>query len=165
MRQCQNLSEKRADRGDAPKIQPNRSPSRQTGKQPKARGGKFPPRAFHTIAAAPAASGFGREARTTAAAIPPRIGLPGEGVSGRPAARAPSPHAELLLQLGLRHGPMAADVVERLAQAMHELVEILLVEENLMPVVDRLAFGIDRLAALGNGQKIVVAARSSDVEK
>lgn len=60
---------------------------------------------------------------------------------------------------------MAADVVERLAQAMHELVEILLVEENLMPVVDRLAFGIDRLAALGNGQKIVVAARSSDVEK
>ena len=60
---------------------------------------------------------------------------------------------------------MAADVVKRLAQAMHELVGILLVEEDLMPVVGRLAFGIDRLAALGNGQKIVVPARCPDIEK
>lgn len=58
-----------------------------------------------------------------------------------------------------------ADVVERLAQAMHELVEILLVEEDLMPVVGRLAFGIDRLATLRDGQEIVISSRSPDIEK
>lgn len=60
---------------------------------------------------------------------------------------------------------MAADVVERLAQAMHELVEIFLVEEDLMPVVGRLAFGIDRLATLRDGQEIVISSRSPDIEK
>lgn len=69
------------------------------------------------------------------------------------------------LQFGFRHGTMAADVVERLAQAMHELVEIFLVEEDLMPVVDRPAFGIDRLATLRDGQEIVISSRSPDIEK
>lgn len=69
------------------------------------------------------------------------------------------------LQFGFRHGTMAADVVERLAQAMHELVEILLVEEDLMPVVGRLAFGIDRLATLSDGQEIVISPRGPDIEK
>ena len=72
---------------------------------------------------------------------------------------------EAFLQFGFRHGTMAADVVERLAQAMHELVKILLVEEDLMPVVGRLAFGIDRLATLRDGQEIVISSRSPDIEK
>lgn len=53
----------------------------------------------------------------------------------------------------------------RLAQAMHELVEIFLVEEDLMPVVGRPAFGIDRLATLRDGQEIVISSRSPDIEK
>lgn len=40
-----------------------------------------------------------------------------------------------------------------------------LVEEDLMPVVGRLAFGIDRLATLRDGQEIVISSRSPDIEK
>lgn len=61
----------------------------------------------------------------------------GSGTSCRDHPRKASGRSgqESFLQFGFRHGTMAADVVERLAQAMHELVEILLVEEDLMPVV------------------------------
>lgn len=91
----------------------------------------------------------------------------GSGTSCRdPSPKGIGPlRAGVIPAVRVRHGTMAADVVERLAQAMHELVEIFLVEEDLMPVVGRLAFGIDRLATLRDGQEIVISSRSPDIEK
>lgn len=58
-----------------------------------------------------------------------------------------------------------ADKLDGFEQPGCELVEILLVEEDLVPVVARPPVGVDELAALGDGDEVVVGAGGAHVEK
>ena len=59
----------------------------------------------------------------------------------------------------------AADEFDDLVESLGEFREVLLVQEYLVAVVGRRAVGSRDLAALGDGQEIIVAARGSDIEE
>lgn len=64
-----------------------------------------------------------------------------------------------------KFGFVALYELDDIRQSAREFREILLVKKYLVPVETDASVAVDFLAALGNREKIIVAARRPDIEK